>query len=185
MEHMVDQKEHRFDFRTLMEKTLGKKWIFWAGIAAAVLLLVLSFWSENEPAAEPTAVQTLSVEATEQALEERLVQLLSQVEGAGQVSVMVTLENTAQTVYAQAVQQTSNTATNAQGSSVRSDYATDYVIVGDSGGKQALEETTLQPTIKGVAIVCSGAEDIQVVSRITQLVSTVLGVSSNRICVTK
>ncbi len=172
--------------RTLLEKLPGQKWVMWVGVLGAALLLLFSFADADSAAEKAAPEQTeLPVEQIEQALEARLTQLLAQVEGAGQVTVMVTLENTAQTVYAQAVQQTSDISTTGQGSSTRSDYATDYVLIGDGSGKQALTETTLQPTVKGVAVVCSGAEDVRVVSRITQLVSTVLGVASNRICVTK
>ena len=98
---------------------------------------------------------------------------------------MVTLESTAQTVYAQAYAETDDSTSGQQsGESRRFSRSTDYVLIGDGGSRQALEETTLQPTVKGVAVVCTGAESARVASRMTQLVSTVLGIPSSRICVT-
>lgn len=56
----------------------------------------------------------------------------------------------------------------------------------DAGsGRQALVETAREPEIKGVAIVCEGGDDVAVIKRITDVVSVVLGIPTNRICVTK
>lgn len=172
-----------------LEKLLRQRWVLWAGVLGASALLLLSFWepaSDKNTTAEATAGQlALDAQGYEQMLEERLRQLLGQVEGAGEVTVMVTLENTAQTVYAQAYAETGDETQAADGaSSQRTSYSTDYVLVEAAGSRQALAETTVQPTVKGVAVVCSGANDARVVSRITQLVSTVLGIPTNRICVT-
>ena len=47
----------------------------------------------------------------------------------------------------------------------------------------ALEETIYLPTVCGVAVVCDGGGDVGVEARITTLVSALLDVPSNRICV--
>lgn len=166
----------------------GNKWILWIGILGAGILLALGFVGESGDEAATAAVgrTELTAQQYEQALEQRLMQLLSQVEGAGAVSVMVTLESTEQTVYAQAWQESSDTTqTQQQSISQRSSYAAEYVLMDTGGDEAPLTETTLQPTVKGVAVVCAGAQDVGVVSRITALISTVLGIPSNRICVTK
>ena len=173
-----------------LEKLLGRRAVLWAGAMGALVLLAFSFAGgadRSAPAADGAAAQpqALEVGQYEAELEARLTQLLSQVEGAGQVSVMVTLESTAQTVYAQAYAETDDSTSGQQsGESRRFSRSTDYVLIGDGGSRQALEETTLQPTVKGVAVVCTGAESARVVSRMTQLVSTVMGLPSSRICVT-
>ena len=46
-------------------------------------------------------------------------------------------------------------------------------------------DTHIDTELKGVAVVCEGGDDITVIKRITDLVSVVLGLSTNRICVTK
>lgn len=161
----------------------------WIGVLGAAVLLIGGLFTDGETAeAKGASVMTnsvLSAEAYEQALEVRLEELLSRVEGAGEVSVMVTLESTEQAVYAQTVQKSSDTTqTQQNGGSERSSYTADYVLIETGGGEQALTETTLQPTVKGVAVVCTGAQELHVVGRITELISTVLGIPSNRICVT-
>ena len=164
------------------------KWTLWAGAVGAAVLLGCGLFTGGEEAAVPDVPQSSAVsaaEAYEQLLEQRLEQLLSCVEGAGEVAVMVTLENGTQAVYAQAIQQSSDiAAAQNDGSSEHTSYTAEYVLVETGSGEEALTETTLQPTVKGVAVVCTGARELHVVSRITELVSTVLGIPSNRICVT-
>ena len=71
-------------------------------------------------------------------------------------------------------------------------YATDTRTGGDQSQQKthvlledgtALEETTYLPTVCGVAIVCDGGGDVGVEARITALVSALLDVPANRICV--
>lgn len=164
------------------------KWTLWAGVLGAAVLMGCGFFTGGEKT-DAAAVQqpsaAFTAEAYERELEQRLVQLLSCVEGAGEVTVMVTLESGVQAVYAQAVQQSSDIAAiQPDGGSERTSYTAEYILVDTGSGEEALTETTLQPTVKGVAVVCTGARELHVVSRITELVSTVLGISSNRICVT-
>ena len=45
-----------------------------------------------------------------------------------------------------------------------------------------LKEIT--PTVAGVVVVCSGADDVNVRQRVVDVVTTALGTSSNRVCVT-
>ncbi|MEG2769744.1 MAG: stage III sporulation protein AG, partial [Oscillospiraceae bacterium] len=117
-------------------------------------------------------------------------EMLVTVEGTGNVKVMITIESGEQYIYAQAEKTNSDLSTNdaseTKETNEKSTYQSDYIIVeDDSGGKKALTETTLQPEIKGVAVVCEGADNIAVQDNITQMVSTVLGISTNRVCVIK
>ena len=58
-------------------------------------------------------------------------------------------------------------------------------MLGGSAGNEALIEKTLQPAVQGVVVVCQGAEDVKVVSNITNAVSVVLDIPTNRVCVIK
>ena len=46
-----------------------------------------------------------------------------------------------------------------------------------------LTETVCLPQVCGVAVLCEGGGDIRVAARITELVSALLDLPSNRICV--
>lgn len=45
--------------------------------------------------------------------------------------------------------------------------------------------TELQPTVKGVVIVCEGGDQPLVQQRVTDAVTIALNISSKRVCVTK
>ena len=49
----------------------------------------------------------------------------------------------------------------------------------------ALVEMTWEPVIRGIAVVCEGADDVTVNAQITQAVSVLTGVSTNRISISK
>lgn len=160
-----------FGWEQLAEK-INTKVLFWLGLAGMALILVSEFWpaapQQETPAsqAEPAAGQSY-----EQQLEQRLAQLIGQMEGAGQVQVMVTLASGEEAVYALDTQQRGE-----DGSSET------HVILGDGS---ALCETTLTPAISGVAVVCEGGGDIAVVARVTEMLSALLDLPTNRISVQK
>ena len=57
----------------------------------------------------------------------------------------------------------------------------EYVL---SDGVPVLE-SSIEPSVKGVSVICEGGDDIKVIARITEFVSVGLGIPTNRICVTK
>ena len=67
----------------------------------------------------------------------------------------------------------------------QSEFENEIVIISQSGANTALVEKTVQPIVQGVAVVCSGADDVKVVSNVTNTVSVVLGVATHKIFVTK
>ena len=148
--------------------------LFALGLAGILLI----FFSEL-PSASRTQAQSAEYI---QEMEEKLTSILQQVQGAGQVHVMVTLEATGQSVYAQDEELSSSTGQDGQR---QSSTRTEHVILDSGTGKTPLLEQAYEPEVRGVAVVCEGGDDILVIGRITELVSMVLGIPTNRICVTK
>ena len=138
--------------------------------AAAMLLILLSelFAPSGKTAAASAAPADDNI--YRQQLEQQLSDLIAQVEGAGKTTVMITLESGEETIYAL---DTLSGQTQEQQTHVLLDDGT------------ALAQTVCTPRVCGVAVVCEGGDDITVIKRITDLVSVVLGLSTNRICVTK
>lgn len=138
------------------------------GVAAMVLILCSELWPA--PASAEAAPDPGQTAASYQAgLEQRLASLIGQVEGAGEATVMITLESGEERIYA------TDTRTGGDQSQQKT-----HVLLEDG---TALEETTYLPTVCGVAIVCDGGGDVGVEARITALVSALLDVPANRICV--
>lgn len=177
--------------RGLVQK---KNALFFLGLAG-ILLIFLSdlLFAPRQSAAEdavqpePQIGQTGQRGQTEQELEARLTEMISAVQGAGRVRVMLTLENDGETVYAYDEQNDTQTAAGGADGAVsrRQSYENEHVLIDAGNGRQPLIETCLEPEVKGVAVVCEGGDDITVVKRVTELVSVVLRLPTNRVCVIK
>ena len=147
--------------------------LVWVGLIG-ILLMALSEWL---PGRDRTAsVTAVTEDQVEQALEKRITALLKQVEGVGSCQVMVTLESGSRTVYA--ADETASVG--ADGSSSVSE---NYLLVETEGGPVGLLLTRIQPTVKGVAVVCDGGSDAAVQQRVIQVVSTAFHISQRRVCV--
>ena len=59
------------------------------------------------------------------------------------------------------------------------------MLLGNGSEESPLVEKRIEPTVRGVLILCEGAEDPVVEARVTEAVRTVLGISSSQICVEK
>lgn len=108
--------------------------------------------------------------AYEQELEHRLEDLLSDVDGAGKTRVMVTLESTQLNVYA-------TDERDSMGGTEKT-----HILLDDGG---ALTETIQTPEIGGVAVLCEGGDNVKVAAQIHEILSSLLGLSTGRISVTK
>lgn len=119
-------------------------------------------------AQEPTA--SAQIEAYEAQMERRLTELIERMDGAGQAQVMVTFEATGETVYAldERISQDGSTQS-------------EHVL---AGGQPVTREMLL-PTVQGVAVLCQGGDDVVVQARVTEAVSVLLGITTNRISVAK
>lgn len=101
-------------------------------------------------------------------LEARLEDILSQMQNAGQVRVMVTFDNAQEKVIAADEQKSS-------GSSGISE-ASRPVKTSGSGGESPIILTERMPKIRGVIVIAEGAADISVRFSLAAAVSTVLGI---------
>ena len=141
---------------------------------AGMLLIGLSEWLPRRAAADGAAV-TVTASQVEQALERRIADLLSTVAGVGHCQVLVTLENGEQAVYAA---DTTRSVTDGGES-----YAESYLAVDTADGPVGLPITRIQPTVRGVVVVCAGAEDPTVCRRVQSVITTAFHISERRVCV--
>lgn len=138
-------------------------------IVAGLLLLI---WPEGTGAeAEATAAEEpYSVEQAE----EKLANVLSRIQGAGEVSVALTVKNGLEYVYAQDCETENGSET-----------LETVVISTGSGTQEVVVQTLIYPTYQGALIVCEGGDDPEVRLLITQAVSSLTGLGSGRITVCK
>ena len=156
-------------------------------VAGIILIAVSYIWDEQpEPVTVSDATGSTLAEDARQ-LEERLTEIIGQVAGAGETCVMVTMDTTRESVYAEDItSQRRSTQTGKLGSGDE-DFSEErtHVLLGNGSEESPLVEKRIEPIVRGVLILCEGAEDPVVEARVTEAVRTVLGISSSQICVEK
>lgn len=142
---------------------------------AGMLLLAVSEWIPHRRSVEGSAAVTVTARQVEQALEQRITDLLSTVAGVGRCRVLVTLESEERAVYAA---DTTDTTTEGGGSS-----SSAYLTVDTQTGPVGLLLTRIQPTVRGVVVVCAGGENPAVCARVQAVITTAFHISERRVCV--
>ena len=145
-------------------------------IAAGILLLLWPSGGRKD-GAEDVAAPGVQEEFDLEALEEKLSRTLSQIEGAGKVTVTLTVKNGMEQVLAS----DRTTSVTERGSSVEEET----VLVNRGSGQETVPLTRRYPTFQGALVVCEGADDIQLRLLITQAVSSLTGLGADRITVCK
>lgn len=144
-----------------MLKTLNRKSIIFIVISVICVILLLVLGQDNDK------VEPLD-RAYESELEEKLCTLISKLDGVSDVKVMVTMECGTEYVYAQDMENNAD--------SERSQYYS-------AGDEEALLLKEIYPVVRGVAVVCDSVSPAATKATVIELVSSVLGLSANRIFV--
>lgn len=140
---------------------------------AGILIIALTECLPSRRSEEADDLPAATAAQVEAALESRIADLLTVVEGVGDCRVMVTLESESRAVYAADVAVTDDTRSES------------YLTVDTDGGPVGLLLTTLQPTVKGVVVACDGGTDPAVRERVADVVATAFHISERRVCVVK
>lgn len=153
-------------------------------VVIGCVLILLLFFSTLTPQSRDEAQQDEDTSAIEQKLEHRLEELIGSINGVVSPTVMVTLESTSQRVYARDSRNGSSTSQKDGSSTASGDSESSIVLISSGSDKSALEESTILPRVRGVAVICGGAEDPAVKEKVVNAIASVLDISSSRVCVT-
>lgn len=162
------------------------------GIAGIFLIFVSNFihtnTSESEETASPQS-EELTVESYRKQLEAELVEIVSAIEGAGHVEILITMDSTIEDIYVleksidEKTQQRSDESSFDSESEYREEN--EYVIIkSKDGSEQAVLQKQVMPKIRGVLIVCDGGGNSVTREKITKAVASVLNISSGKVYVT-
>ena len=145
-------------------------------IVAGIILLL---WPSGERKQDTGSDGTSDVRETFdlEALEEKLSKTLSKVEGAGEVTVTLTVKRGMEQVLAS----DRITSVSERGSSVEEET----VLVNSGGGQETVLLTQRYPTFQGALVVCEGGDDAEIRLLLTQAVSALTGLGADRITVCK
>lgn len=144
--------------------------------AALILLagIVLMTLPEKEKPAPTEPVR----EAAQPQLQQSLAQILSRVEGAGKVEVLLTEAAGARTVY----QTDEDSALSDTAENTRRDTV---LVTTASREETGLIRQVIPPTYLGAVVVCQGGDSPKVRLAIVEAVKSVTGLSSDKITVLK
>ena len=145
-------------------------------IAAGIVLLL---WPAGERGQNDRTDGSADVRETFDldALEEKLSRTLSKVEGAGEVTVTLTVKSSMEQVLAS----DRTTSVSERGSSVEEKT----VLINTGNGQDTVLLTQKYPTFQGALVVCEGGDSAEVRLLLTQAVSSLTGLGADRITVCK
>ena len=150
-----------------------------ASIAFALLLFSELFDSESKKTPQETSS---TAEEYAETIENKLTELVSSIEGAGEAVVMVTVEAGEENIFAKEIKSDEDTNENRASSSYEYEYV---VIKSGASAENGILLKVIEPEIRGVAIVCDGGENGNVRENIINAVSAVLDIKTNKISVCK
>ena len=150
------------------------------GIIGVLILMFLGNDStsdnENDVGGEETTTSNVSsIDDIENKLETKLTEIISEIEGVGEVRVVVTVASSDSYIFAENIKSDNDT------DSFSSDR--EIIIYKGKDGDDGLKIGIRSPDVLGVAVVCQGATSSVVKSEITGLVTSLFGIGSDRVYV--
>ena len=187
----------------LKKEQLAKisKYLIFAGVGVALLVLAGTFTpKENEDQVGTVVPETVSTQVIptlgdqitheEAALEQRIAEILSKMNGAGKVQVRVYLASTTERQFAV------NASTNRRTTSEKdpegaartiNETTEDGQVVMERGTKAGTEDPVLikamKPRIEGLLVIAEGAQDYRTKLALTRTVETLLNLPAHKITV--
>jgi len=164
----MEKKRGKSVFSFLRHK--GRPWLIGLGVLLGILLLAIGSGAGKETVTTEAKGAVHEEELSDlityqKELEGELSKLCDAVAGVSHVEVAVTLGSGTRVVY----------ATNEKG---------ELETVGSGSAQKAVYRTVEPPLVTGVGVVCRGGDNAHVQNELIELLSTTLGIPSNRVFVT-
>lgn len=146
-------------------------------IGLVIIAVMIIIYSNVSAAKEKTDAASGGEATLTENLETRLADILGEIEGAGEVKVMITYAGTGDKITAETTN-THTTTTNGSTSSTTTTTTTSSPVL--SGSDVVILQEKM-PEINGVIVVAEGASDMKVKLKLMQATATVLGINANSI----
>jgi stage III sporulation protein AG len=180
------------DITKILEK-LKKKENLFVLILVGMLLMVISFpVDKKEGTIEETTVETQKKETNQvEQLEQRLEQILSKVDGVGEVQVMITLKSEGEKIVEKDTESTENTTneTDSQGGERKTtDYSkkeSTVFVENEGGGSEPYVTKEMEPEIEGILVIAQGGDKPSVAQNISEAVLALFPIDAHKIKVMK
>lgn len=168
----------------LSKLKIDKKTALFVVVGFTAILII--FFSEFNSSSGSVKEKSLSTEDMSSVtyceyLEDKVKEIVESIEGAGKSKVMITLSETTEYIYATNDKDVRKSDDNSDDST----FENDYVIIENNSNDTGLLVKTIEPKVRGVAVVCEGGSDSAVQRQIYSAVSAVLNISTSRISISK
>lgn len=159
------------DFPPRWKEAWGRyRYVLLAILAGAVLLLMPG---EKERTGKDSAPES-EISFDLEAVESRLEHILSQIQGAGRVTVMLTMKEGSRQVLAKDTR-----------ISDREQSSTAVVVSAGSGQEQAVFLQSIYPKYQGALVVCDGGGDARIKLELLEAVRALTGLGTEKIAICK
>jgi len=180
------------EWSALLKKKKLKKDQWLILLLAGVLLLVIAVPSSCGESASGTGEtevlsetsDTVTVSDYEAELEKRLADVLSRMEGAGSVEVMITFQDGGETVVEKDVTYSQEESATQEGSTDTRTESSETTVYTDSE-EEPFVSREIVPAIEGVLVVAEGGGNSAVASNISEAVEALFGLEAHKIMVVK
>ena len=143
-----------------LKSILGKyRYVLLVALAGLGLMILPSGSDAAEPAPIP---------AVEETLESRLESILSRIDGAGEVKVLLTEEQGGEVIY-----------------QTEGEDGKTVLVTGADRAESGLVRTSQPPSYRGAVVVCRGADSAAVRLAVVEAVANATGLGTDRITVLK
>lgn len=135
---------------------------------------------------EGIAEETVQASSSLYKIDTELEEILSKIEGVGEVNVMITYSQTSQTIPLYNEDRTTKDTeeTDKSGGTrkiTESDSKKDIIFKESDGEKQPITQSIISPKIEGAIIAAKGAANVDVKTKIVQAVEAVTGLATHKI----
>ena len=145
--------------------------------------------TDQEMIAEEKTQENISNDAYIEMLENKLEQTIEGMEGAGNVHVMITLENGGEKIldknqpYESSMEKVKEDGKESEHSTMQSDSETVLIDVDGNTGPIVIQER--YPKIAGVVVVCEGGDNMKLVLDIKEAIQALFSVDTHKVVVCK
>lgn len=147
-----------------VRSNIGKRklWLLLALLAVGVALVLIGGGDKNKNADDAKNISSDMAYISE--LENKICNMIAKASGDGDACVMMTVSYGTEHQYI-------------------SNGEDDYVTVKTSSGYELVLAREVYPSITGISVVCRGGDRAELQKKLIDIISTALGVPSNKICI--
>lgn len=177
----------KIDLNEFFKKHFPKKNQWLIILLVGILLVVIALPTSNDKETEKTTAS--ETEVTEiytddyaDKMERKVAKILQNIEGVGNVKVMITLKESTEKVVEKDVE--SSRSESGQDVDISSGESTVYSDTGSSGQEPYVSKE-ISPAVEGVLVIADGGDNSVIVKNITEAIQALFNVETHKIKVMK